>query len=498
MKLTNLMLSMSASLLAIGMVSCENQDISFPDSDGGTSVYFAYQYPVRTLIMGDVETYDNTTDNEHRFTVYGTSGGSYNGLNAVVDVTIDENLIQGLTFEDGSPLVIMPKEYYELSGSQLNYGGDYRGGVEVKLTDAFFNDKDAVTRKYVLPFLMTESSGVDQVLRGTALPGLSNPVRQNAEDWKITPKDYTIFCVNYINKYDANYLRRGVDEYSVPEVSTYTISSADKIQDPWETQLFIASSIEFEEGKDWELTMDVKADIAASIGTQTHKEPGNYLHWAAIGNVDFSTEWTTKKFTGTFSAEQNGGKSVAFNLNDLAEANNFYVKNISFTIDGQDAMYKSDDNSIVSGNIYKKEKNGAVIALSNPHPAMNEKIVRHKQFVEKDEVVKTSSKDYNTVVLPVEGLMCNGVPVSCDLLLTFNENGECTITSATAGYTATGSGVYKSKSETKAWGDKDRDGLYLNYKIDLGGYAQYSTSDTLVWRDRGTAASAQTYRPVYK
>jgi len=39
------------------MTSCENQDNEFPDYEGGTSVYFATQYPVRTLVMGEDESH---------------------------------------------------------------------------------------------------------------------------------------------------------------------------------------------------------------------------------------------------------------------------------------------------------------------------------------------------------------------------------------------------------------------------------------------------------
>ena len=32
--------------------SCKNGDISFPDYEGGVTVYFPYQYPVRTIMWG--------------------------------------------------------------------------------------------------------------------------------------------------------------------------------------------------------------------------------------------------------------------------------------------------------------------------------------------------------------------------------------------------------------------------------------------------------------
>ena len=56
MKLIKLIFAMSVGVfVSWTMTSCENQDNEFPDYEGGTSVYFATQYPVRTLVMGEDE-----------------------------------------------------------------------------------------------------------------------------------------------------------------------------------------------------------------------------------------------------------------------------------------------------------------------------------------------------------------------------------------------------------------------------------------------------------
>lgn len=42
------------SLIAgAALASCENSEQDFPDFDGGTKAYFAYQYPVRTITLGE-------------------------------------------------------------------------------------------------------------------------------------------------------------------------------------------------------------------------------------------------------------------------------------------------------------------------------------------------------------------------------------------------------------------------------------------------------------
>lgn len=55
----------------------------------------------------------------------------------------------------------------------------------------------------------------------------------------------------------------------------------------------------------------------------------------------------------------------------------------------------------------------------------------------------------------------------CDLLLNIDDNGACTVSTASAGCTATGSGKWVYKGEPKAWGDKDRDLLELNYTFTI-------------------------------
>ena len=49
--------------------------------------------------------------------------------------------------------------------------------------------------------------------------------------------------------------------------------------------------------------------------------------------------------------------------------------------------------------------------------------------------------------------------------------------------TATGTGKFVKDGEKLAWGNKDRDGIYLDYSVDFGS-KQYAIRDTLVSRSR--------------
>ena len=214
MKLKNYIYGIALGAISLTVASCYNADRDFPDYEGGTTAYFAYQNPVRTLILGN-DIYDNTLDNEHKCRIWSTMGGAYGGRDAYVDVMIDESLCDNLYFMDvngnvAEPVRAMPSTHYSLLSNRINYNGEPRGYVEVQFTKDFFDDPKSIENYYVIPLVMTNASGVDHILTGTPREGLT-PSRTNVEDWDVLAKDYVLYLVKYINPWDAKYIRRGVD-----------------------------------------------------------------------------------------------------------------------------------------------------------------------------------------------------------------------------------------------------------------------------------------------
>ncbi len=506
MKVKNLILSITAGAMALGMSSCKNDDITFPDSDGGINVYFGYQHPIRTIILGDLVTMDNSNDNAHKFEIYTTFGGTYKGRNIDVDVEVDKSLVDGLKLDNGGEIEVLPDDYYTLSGTTMHFNGTHQGCIGVQLSDKFFEDAKSVENHYVIPLVITKATGVDAILNGTPIEG-SKQIRQNMADWSILPKDYTLYMVNYINQYDGNYLRRGTDEvtkYGKKGINKdIVVKAGDKASQGWDNQFWICSDIAFEEGKAWSLKMKVKADNPAKHGTQTHAGVGGYIHWAAIGDIDFSTEWKDISLSGTFTAEQTGGNCIAFNLSDGDDAanfaaNNYYFDEIEFTVDGKTGTkYGEAGGYAIKVNVGDQANQQVEYAYwdYDKTKKVTESAERKTKYVETDEVIKLTTKSLKTVTMPIKVKNID-MPVTCELLLTFDDSGKCTISSATDGFTATGSGEFKSKSEKQAWGDRDRDGLYLSYTVDLGG-SIYKTEDILVARDRGSAASNREFYVSY-
>ena len=309
-------------ILFFVLASC-NKDVVFPDYDYQT-VYFAYQYPVRTITFGE-DIFSTELDNQGKCRIMATTGGVYFSKKDIhIGITVDNSLLgTGLVFGVGRDEILqMPDNYYSLAANSIVIPeGGLTGGVEVQLTDAFFNDPDAVKNTYVIPLRMTEKGAADSILDG---------------------KNFILYAIKYVNTWHGNYLRRGKD--------------------------------------------------------------------------------------------------------------------------------------VITGSV-------------------NQTIVRHRQYVEEDEVNKLYTRSLNETEFPVVFKDKDGVNINCTLLLTFNEAGECTVAAAGGDYTATGNGRFVKRGEKNSWGGKDRDALYLSYQVALPDM-QVSATDTLVMRDR--AVAMETFTPVVK
>lgn len=273
-------IKMVAALLALmaSFTACENGDQAFDDYEGGTTAYFAYQSPVRTIVLGDDE-YDTTLDKAHKLKILATFGGSYNGRNATVNVAVDNSLCDNLTFADGTPVKAMPKEYYQLSTTAFNFNGGMQGGTEVQLTDAFFKDPDAVKNTYVIPLVMQNQTGFDRIATGTLKEGKTGS-RTNASIWETAPRDYVMYCVKYQNKYSGWWLTNH-------NTSTDNIEKASKVQITTRTLNSSVYTVEFQEGSkilkaDLLLTFDDKENCTITSLTEGVKATGSGS-WADNG-----------------------------------------------------------------------------------------------------------------------------------------------------------------------------------------------------------------------
>lgn len=321
-----------ASLL-LSFTACESSDNEFPDFDYQT-VYFANQYGLRTIELGEEEFLDNSLDNQHKMVIKAAWGGGYtNRKNVIIDTRVDESLCDNLYFKGTDiPVTPMPASYYTPASTQIHIpSGEIMGGVEIQLTDAFFEDEKSLGNYYVIPLRMTGVQGADSILQGQA--AAENPVLTNSSDWSVQPKNFVLYAVKYVNPWHGEYLRRGVDQAVI-----------------------------------------------------------------------------------------NGASS---------------------------------------------------------------QLVRHQQYVEKDEKVNITTKSLEDNILALSTRDAQGALFNYNLSLAFAEDGSCTIGSTSDDFIISGTGKFVKKGEKNSLGGKDRDAIYLDYTVDFKTKnMQYATKDTLVLSSR--------------
>jgi len=126
------------------------------------------------------------------------------------------------------------------------------------------------------------------------------------------------------------------------------VRAGEMKQYAWDSQFWIRFNEPLAAGTKYRVSFDYRADTPAKASTQAHAEPSDYIHWAMLGDVEFETDWKSFSSEGEVSAEQSTDAkqflSIAFNLNELADANNYYFDNIVFEIykAGITAEYGSD------------------------------------------------------------------------------------------------------------------------------------------------------------
>lgn len=204
--------------IALSVMGCENQLNQFPDF-GSTSVYFPFQTPVRTLIQGKYDLGFNDNDNNGKFEIGVTMSGVYNNnIDRKVHFEFAPELIDAAELGlDTVNVEVLPSSYYtiEQQSPVTIPAGSIKGRIPVQLSDAFFDDPKAFAEygevHYVIPLKITNYENLDSLLVGIPAEDVTNPIRIKADDWEELPKDYTLFGIKYMNKYQGIYLRRGED-----------------------------------------------------------------------------------------------------------------------------------------------------------------------------------------------------------------------------------------------------------------------------------------------
>ena len=278
------------------------------------------------------------------------------GINATTTTSYDD-LDNAIMFEDG-----------------INFEGD------ACLIATFGTSGDANT--YVDQVMISTKRGDDQAFKGATLKPESNPKTTTPDDWityapstnaKIDLPGLGVWKVYLDTEYTtmAFEMLEGTP-YELPDpvdVFTYTDEivvngkeredlkdewsnnelkvreEADNNPDDehglggdghngqtWDNQFFIKANHALEKGTVTKLVFKYKSSVAeAKTTTQCHGEnPGAYMHWAAIGDVNFTTEWQEFEKEFTVPNEADGMWNIAFNLAEIKDACVYEIKDVQW------------------------------------------------------------------------------------------------------------------------------------------------------------------------
>lgn len=119
----------------------------------------------------------------------------------------------------------------------------------------------------------------------------------------------------------------------------------------WDNQFWIFANRPLAKGEVTHLYFEYKATIPAKTTTQCHGDAGAYLHWGAIGDVNFDTEWQEFDADFTVANEADGMKSIAFNMAEIKDANTYEIKNVKWYV--KDEELEAEGQTIE--NLIKEE-----------------------------------------------------------------------------------------------------------------------------------------------
>lgn len=125
-----------------------------------------------------------------------------------------------------------------------------------------------------------------------------------------------------------------------------------------------------------------------------------------------------------------------------------------------------------------------------------DQVVYRTKFIEDNEIWSLTTTKRNQVLVTGAIRRTAGSPGNFKALLTFDNSGNCTVTSdPTSAYPVTGTGKFVKEGDT--WGGKKRNAIIINYQVTDSKNAQFhNATDTLVIRDR--AVVLETFTPVVK
>lgn len=261
--------------------------------------------------------------------------------------------------------------FWRTDGSATNYGPDFSAGESwsdatvtftsgINATTLQFNFGEFGGDLYFDDMVLTASGSEDnliengnfdsEILDGWDKPGwhshtfLVAPVAAGPASWWTNLVTNSDVENDDVSSFFATEINDGPNPATIGAPGTgadgvgraIVVQSGDDPAETHDTQFFVQAPRQLQAGQPYRFSMKFKADKEADIHSQSHNNPGNYIHWEMIGSPKATTGWKEYVHTGTVSPEQAGGagmNTIAFNLAVLDEANTYYFDDIVWEIE---------------------------------------------------------------------------------------------------------------------------------------------------------------------
>jgi hypothetical protein len=251
-----------------------------------------------------------------------------------------------------------------------------------------------VKNTYVDQVMISTKRGDDGAFKGATLKPSSNPKKSDPDEWidfakssnaKINLPGLGVWQVYLDLEYNAMAFEmlEGTP-YDLDPIDVYTFHTPivvngverDDLSDTfdqntgertgreeeggageaWDNQFFIVADRALEKGTVTKLKFSYMGSVEAKTTTQCHNEPGAYMHWAAIGDVTFTTDWQDFETEFTVPNEADGMKSIAFNMAEIKGACDYTIKDVEWYLYDSELEEGQTYENLISGyaNFYKK------------------------------------------------------------------------------------------------------------------------------------------------
>ncbi len=152
--------------------------------------------------------------------------------------------------------------------------------------------------------------------------------------------------------------------------NTILVSAKAKQEFSWDNQFFIQFNDPVKKDSKVVVSFWGKSSVNATVSTQTHSTPGNWMAGTAFpSNLDFTTSW--KKFETTITSPADNFQTITFNLSELDDAADYYFAD--FTVEGTVQEKSINYDQVNNGDAEGKASTTNAIAKIAPDEATDVK-----------------------------------------------------------------------------------------------------------------------------